>query len=154
MRCCNQKWAFAAALALAVAAAGIGWALYFREKQKTNDLQAKFVAVTCEVAHIESRAAQEVEMVLQAQRDMRNLEKAVRTYYTQTGAWPDSASLATQIAPLMERGENCLQSPWPGVLYQYHIDRQPDPDGSIVERPVITCQPPGRPSIQWPPPLR
>src|SRR5262249_62330198 len=40
MRCRNQQWIGAAALVLAVAA-GVGWVLYYRERQKAEDLARK-----------------------------------------------------------------------------------------------------------------
>jgi prepilin-type N-terminal cleavage/methylation domain-containing protein len=85
-----------------------------------------------------------------AQADMQALEKAVKTYYTQTGNWPDPSNLAAEIGPLTEQGANCLQSPWPGVMYEYTIIPDVGPDGQQIQRPMFQCSPPGKPVITWP----
>lgn len=87
-----------------------------------------------------------------AKADMQALEKAVKTYYTQNGVWPDvGGAWVSQIAPLTEQQLNCNQSPWPGVYYEFGVDQQQGSDGQQIDRPYFRCHPPGKPEIFWPP---
>jgi len=81
-----------------------------------------------------------------AKNDMLTIKKAYETFYTQTSGqrWPQDPS---EVYPLMEQGQQAFQSPWPNVMYQVQLQDSPQPDGSIVERPVVTCQPPNKPQI-------
>jgi len=79
-----------------------------------------------------------------AKADMNTLVKTYQTYYTQNQTWP---SQPAEVAPLLDQGINAFQSPWPGVTYQVTIQQQQQSDGTVIERPVAVCQPPGRPEI-------
>jgi prepilin-type N-terminal cleavage/methylation domain-containing protein len=79
-----------------------------------------------------------------AKADMNTLVKAYQTYYTQHSEWPTQPA---EVAPLLDQGINAFQSPWPGVTYQVSIQQQQQTDGTMIERPVAMCQPPGLPQI-------
>lgn len=86
-----------------------------------------------------------------AKADMQALEKAVKSYYTQNGEWPDPSNWVALVGPLTEQGLGCAQSPWPGVMYQYNIRTDIGADGQPIQRPEFLCAPPGKPEIYWPP---
>jgi hypothetical protein len=144
---------------LGVVAAGVGWTLYFLEKQKVAALEAKVAKLEAELAEL--RATQEKDKPLlaairdelekttplRAKNGMLTIKKAYETFYTQQFRWPQDRS---EVYPLLEQGQQAFQSPWPGVMYQVQIQDYPQPDGSVIERPVVNCQPPGKPVIAVP----
>jgi general secretion pathway protein G len=84
-----------------------------------------------------------------AKADMQAIEKACKTFYTQHNEWPDPSNLAITIGPLLEQGQNALIDPW-GNPYNVQVGEVPQPDGSSIQRVLITCQPPGKPAIEYP----
>ncbi len=84
-----------------------------------------------------------------AKADMQAIEKAYKTYYTQNGHWPESPQ---DVAPLFDQGIQAFNSPWAdqGVTYQVQIVEMPQSDGTTIQRPLVQCQPPGKPLIQYP----
>lgn len=84
-----------------------------------------------------------------ARNDMLAIKKAYETYYTQHGEWPQNPAT---VASLLEQGENAFNSPWgPQVPYSVQVTPFQQPDGTTIERVVVTCQPPnGKPAIMVP----
>jgi prepilin-type N-terminal cleavage/methylation domain-containing protein len=82
-----------------------------------------------------------------AKNDMLTIKKAYETFYTQQFRWPQDPS---EVYPLIEQGQQAFQSPWPNVIYQVQLQDTPQADGSTIERPVVTCQPPNKPLIVVP----
>lgn len=82
-----------------------------------------------------------------AKNDMLAIKKAYETYYTQNLTWPQDPSA---VYSLLEQGPAAFQSPWPNVTYNVELQSTPQQDGSTVDRPVVTCQPPGKPLIAVP----
>jgi hypothetical protein len=140
----------AASLVLAVITAGVGWALYFREKQRTDDLASRVVLLESDVtAFRETREAAKVEQakVEQVRIEMRVIEQAYKKYYTEHGRWPENIQ---QITSQLESGQAGLIDPW-GQMYTVQIVDVRQSDGETVQRPVVTCQPPGgKPAVRWP----
>jgi hypothetical protein len=86
-----------------------------------------------------------------AVNDMLAIKKVYETFYAQQSRWPKDPS---EVYPLLEQGQQAFQSPWPGVMYQVQFQEIPGKDGKLIERPVVTCQPPGKPVIQVPDPTK
>lgn len=82
-----------------------------------------------------------------AKNDMLAIKKAYETFYTQQLRWPQDPS---EVTSLLEQKEQAFQSPWPGVLYQVSTESQQQPDGTTIERVLVTCLPTGKPPIQVP----
>ena len=81
-----------------------------------------------------------------AKTDMRVIEQAYKKYYMDKGNWPESIE---QIASELDSGPNGLVDPWQG-RYTAQVVSQTQPDGTINQRPVITCTPQNRPPFSWP----
>jgi prepilin-type N-terminal cleavage/methylation domain-containing protein len=79
-----------------------------------------------------------------AKNDMLAIKKVYETFYTQQFRWPNSPE---EVYSLLEQGAQAFQSPWPNVTYQVSLQDTPQPDGTVIERPVVTCQPPNKPMI-------
>jgi len=79
-----------------------------------------------------------------AKNDMLTIKKAYETFYTQNLRWPQDPS---EVYSLIEQGQQAFQSPWPGVIYQVQLQDIPQQDGTVSERPVVTCNPPNQPPI-------
>jgi prepilin-type N-terminal cleavage/methylation domain-containing protein len=79
-----------------------------------------------------------------AKNDMLAIKKAYETFYTQQFRWPNDPS---EVYPLLEQGANAFQSPWPNVMYQPTLKQDQQPDGSMMDRIYVTCQPEGKPEI-------
>jgi hypothetical protein len=84
-----------------------------------------------------------------AKADMLALKTAYETFYTREFEWPKDQS---DVYPFLEKGEQAFQSPWSGVMYQVHIQEIARKDGETVERPIVSCLPPGKPKIVVPNP--
>jgi len=82
-----------------------------------------------------------------AKTDMRVIEQAYKKVYAEKGQWPQSIG---EISPQIEQGQAGLLDPWQRP-YSVEIRSMQQDDGQQIERPIVTCQPPGgKPMIQWP----
>lgn len=77
-----------------------------------------------------------------AQADMRAIESAIKTYYTQNLEWPPEGP-CTAVAPLLEQGQAGTVDPWGQVYTWQLVTYQDETDGTTKQRPMISCQPPG-----------
>ena len=84
-----------------------------------------------------------------AKADMFALKEAYETFYVQQFQWPKEQS---EVYPLLDKGKQAFQSPWSGVMYQVQLQEIPDKVGTTYKRPVVSCQPPGKPKIVVPDP--
>ena len=82
-----------------------------------------------------------------AKNDMLAIKKAYETFYTQQLRWPQDPS---EVTPLLGQGAQAFQSPWPPTQYEVSIEPQQQPDGSQIERVLVTCSPQGKNPIQVP----
>jgi general secretion pathway protein G len=81
-----------------------------------------------------------------AKNDMRVIAGAYNKYYMEKGSWPQNIQ---EVGPYLEAGSNGLLDPW-NQVYQVMIDQTPSDDGQQKERPIVMCQPPGKPAIRYP----
>jgi len=94
------------------------------------------------------REKQGLDKVGRAKSEMTTIKKAYEAFNARNGGqWPEKPS---DVYPLLQNGAKAFQSPWPGVSYTVEIADTPQPDGSVVSQPVVTCQPPGLPLIVVP----
>ncbi len=84
-----------------------------------------------------------------AKADMQAIEKACKTYYTQNQEWPEQNNLEFTIGPMLEQGANALIDPW-GGRYSVTYGEVQQPDGSVIQRVLVMCEPKGRPPIEYP----
>jgi general secretion pathway protein G len=76
-----------------------------------------------------------------AKSDMATIVKAYETYYTQHGTWPQGPQ-DPGVLSLLQQGQTATIDPW-GQMYQVSVQDQQQPDGTIIQRPVAVCMPPG-----------
>lgn len=142
---CTRVRCFAAGLVLAVVAAGIGWAFYFREKQKSDALALRVAAMEPDAA--EYRYLKETIRVHQAKESMRLIERAYMGFYLEHGEWPKQIE---QVKRYLDPGVASVIDPW-GKPYTVEIAEVPGADGERFLRPIVFTQPSGGgPRIQWP----
>src|SRR5262245_59164564 len=88
--------------------------------------------------------------VSRAKADMKTIEIALKTYYTQNLERPQQGQEGlASIIPLLEQGQIGLQDPW-GGYYSWQLDEQQGVDGQLVQRPLVICTPAGKPQFTVP----
>ena len=86
-----------------------------------------------------------------AKNDMRAIEQAYKAFHSQNYHWPDNIG---EIAHLLDQDQAGLYDPW-GEVYIVQIEDFQQSDGTLIQRPVVYCQPPGnRPALRFPDPSR
>jgi general secretion pathway protein G len=76
-----------------------------------------------------------------AKSDMATIIKAYETYYTQNSTWPQSPQ-DPGVLSLLSQGQSATIDPW-GNGYQVNVVDVQQPDGTMIQRPVAVCHPPG-----------
>jgi hypothetical protein len=82
-----------------------------------------------------------------ARHEMHKIKEAYETFHVRNLRWPKDQ---TEMYELLGNVKNAFQSPWPGVMYQVQLQEVSEKDGTIVQHPVVTCQPHGRATIRVP----
>jgi len=101
-----------------------------------------------------TRSRQEVQVSHQvdtkmsrAKSDMLTIKKAYEVYSMQhQGEWPGGPS---DVYSLLKNGAKAFESPW-GVHYMVEIQPVRQPNGTMIEQPVVFCQPPGMQEFRVP----
>lgn len=89
----------------------------------------------------------ESEKANRAEQGMRVIVGCYQKYFGEYGNWPKQI---TDIAPELEDGKQGLLDPW-GHQYTVKFKTIPQPDGTTLEKPYVSCQPPGgKPAIHYP----
>jgi hypothetical protein len=93
------------------------------------------------------RSYEHARKVGEVRSDMKLIGAAYEKYHSEHGEWPEKVEY---IAPLLEGGRVGAMDPW-GQPYVVQVEDVTQPDGKVIQRPVVYCQPPGdRPRLQWP----